>query len=104
MRKQEYLESIFSLNLTWREVLEERKLQREREIRAKFNMSIEEYLEFATNTINEKKAKLESFRPKLAEGAVKVQKMTKLLWTVTNCLFVIGGMIGKLNLSNLFGF
>lgn len=95
LRKQEYLESIFSLNVTWREQLEARRQEREREVRLKFNMSIEEYLEYATNTLNEKKAKLESFRPKLAEGEKKVNKVTKLLWTVTNCLFVIGGMIGE---------
>ena len=33
-------------------------------------------------------------RPKLAEGRIKVKKFTEILWTFTNCLFVIGGMTG----------
>ena len=33
-------------------------------------------------------------RPKLAEGRLKVKKVTEILWTLTNCLFVIGGMTG----------
>ena len=65
-----------------------------KEVREKFNMTIEEYLEYATKTLNEKKAKLESVRPLLDDGEKKVNKFTKVLWTITNCLFVIGGMIG----------
>lgn len=51
-------------------------------------------MEFAQKTLAEKKAKLEQFRPKLAEGEVKVNKVVKFSWTAINCLFVIGGMIG----------
>lgn len=93
-RKEEYLEAIFSMNLTWIESLKKRREEREKDIRERFNMTIEGYLEYATKTLEEKKAKLESFRPKLAEGEQKVNRATKMLWTITNCLFVIGGMIG----------
>lgn len=33
-------------------------------------------------------------RPKLAEGKKKVDNATQVLWTFTNCLFVIGSMLG----------
>lgn len=92
--KQEYLESIFSLNTTYRDELEQRRQQREKQVREKYNMTIEEYLENATRTLAEKKEQLESYRPLLADGEKKVNRATKFLWTLTNCLFVIGAMIG----------
>lgn len=93
-RKQEYFESFFSLNVTHREILEQRRQQREKEILEKFNMTIEQYLENATKTIAENKIILESYRSKLVDGEKKVNRATKMLWTLTNCLFVIGGIIG----------
>ena len=93
-RKEEFFEAMFSTNLTWIEGLKKRREEREKDIRERFNMTIEQYLEYATKTLEEKKAKLESFRPKLAEGKIRVEKATNMLWTLTNCLFVIGGMIG----------
>lgn len=94
IRKQEYLESLFSLNETLINFIRERKEKKEKEVREKFNMSIEEYLEFGAKKLEEKKALLESYRGRLADAGKKVDRLVDMIWTGINCLFVVGGMIG----------
>ena len=43
----------------------------------------------------DRKAKLEEKRPLLEAGALKVDKVTDILWTLVHGLFVLGGMIGS---------
>ena len=43
----------------------------------------------------DRKVKLEEKRSLLEAGTVKVDKMTDILWTLVNGLFVFGGMIGS---------
>lgn len=93
-RKEEYMKAFEMQDYEKLEELETQRQIRERQVMETCKMGIEDCLKNATETINEKKARLEAFRPKLAEGEEKVNKATKLLWTVTNCLFVVGGMIG----------
>jgi uncharacterized membrane protein YeaQ/YmgE (transglycosylase-associated protein family) len=56
-------------------------------------MNIEK-LEEGRISLSNASIRLEEGRIKLEAGAVKVEGFKKLMWTVTNVLFVIGGMIG----------
>lgn len=95
-KKADFLEAKFSLNVTWQNVLIASREAKEKEIRENFNMTIDEYLQNRTKILEQKKAELESHRAKAVEGEPKVRKLTTYLWAFTNCLFVIGGMIGKI--------
>ena len=74
--------------------IEAERANRSKEIREKHNMTIDEYLVYANKTLYRKRLELESYRQPLADGLIKVNRVTKILWTFTNCLFVVGGMIG----------
>ena len=83
------------------EAIRRRKQQRKdernrriKQIREQHNMTIDEYLVYANQTLRRKRLELESYIQPLADGLIKVNRVTKILWTFTNCLFVVGGMIG----------
>jgi uncharacterized membrane protein YeaQ/YmgE (transglycosylase-associated protein family) len=96
VRKQEYFESLFSFDFEHREMIQKRKEAKEKEIREKFNMTVEDYLNSLKTKLAEKKALLESYRPKLADGEKRVDKATGFFWVILNCSFTVGGMIGTL--------
>lgn len=94
LRKEQYRVS----NSSWRKTLEARYRDRQNEMRQKYNMTIEEYLEYAMKTLREKRTKLDGiYRPKLLKADAKVNDITNLLWIILNCLFILGGIIGSLN-------
>ena len=76
------------------EKLERNRQEKAKYYREKFNMTIDEYIADRNKTFYEKKEKLEFYRGKLGEAGQKVQKATDIVWTILNCLFVVGGMIG----------
>jgi hypothetical protein len=92
--KEKFIQSRFSTNLTEIQEVNENRIKKTKEIRDRFNMTVEESLEYATNKIAEKKLELESHRPRLVDGKKKVDKFTEWIWTIVNCLFVVGGMVG----------
>ena len=95
--KEEYLDALFSMNMTRINIMKAKRKAREEEIQQKFNMTIDEYLKNMTDILEQKKAELESHRPRLNAGEAKVKAVSRVIWALTNCLFVIGGMIGKYN-------
>lgn len=94
-RKEQHIMSLFSLDLNYRQELENRKLAKEKEIRDKHNMTIDEYFNSLTETLKNKKILLETYRLKLRDYHEKVNKENHVIWTLTNCLFVVGCMIGS---------
>ncbi len=72
----------------------DKKKMKEQEIFSRYNMTIDEYLRYINNTLILKRATLEEYRIKLKEDKSKVISQTKLIWTLINCAFVAGGMIG----------
>ena len=76
-----------------------KKIEAEREKKAKLykdehNATIDEFIEFAKNKLIYKRKLLEENRIKLADATKKVNFVTGLVWTILNCMFVVGGMIG----------
>ncbi len=56
--------------------------------------SMDELLNNLTKRLEDKKAFLELNRVKLDAGRQKVDNVNDIVWTITNALFVVGGMIG----------
>lgn len=62
---------------------------------ARFKLNVaNKTLTNATNLLREGKMKLDDGQRKIEEGPKKIEFFRDLLWTITNCLFVVGGMIG----------
>ena len=93
-KKSDYLFCSMTWDFECTERIKQERDNRSREIKAKYNMTIEEFLEQSNKTLTEKRARLESFRTPLKNGLLRVNRAVNLLWTITNCLFVVGGMIG----------
>ena len=65
--KMEYISAFFSFNTTWQQEVAKRKKDREDELRAKYNLTLEEFftpenLAKLNKTIADKRAQLEAFR------------------------------------------
>jgi hypothetical protein len=76
----------------------ERLIQYNLRLNANFT-SMEEVMKKLNETLQGKKTILESKRFLLSNGTEKVKKINEFIWTFTNSLFVIGGMIGALTVS-----
>ena len=72
----------------------DKKKMKEQEIYSRYNMTIDQYLSFINQTLIMKRVTLEEYRIKLKEDQVRVSSQTKLIWTLINCAFVAGGMLG----------
>jgi hypothetical protein len=72
----------------------DKKKMKEQEIYSRYNMTIDQYLSFINKTLIMKRATLEEYRIKLKEDKIRVISQTKLIWTLINCAFVVGGMLG----------
>ena len=59
--------------------------------------SMDDVLDNRTKLLEEKKALLDDYRVKLTAAKNKIDNITDIIWTVTNALFVLGGMIGALS-------
>jgi MFS family permease len=76
-----------------------KKIEAERENKTKIlkdlhNATIDEFIEFAKNKLIYKRKLLEENRILLADATKKVNFVTGLIWTILNCIFVVGGMLG----------
>jgi len=110
-RKSKYVECKMPIygNETCVQIMDKERANRLAEIQEKERKnnntkvdSIDQYLyEILPKRLEEGKKKLEFYRGLLNEGRMKVDRVTNYLWTVLNCLFVIGGMFGAL-ISRLF--
>lgn len=65
--KIEYIEAMLSLNVTWMEIVQKRKREKEEYFKAKYNMTLDEFfapqnIERLNQTIKEKRDLLESYR------------------------------------------
>lgn len=94
LKKEDYIYSQFSADEEYKKEIEKRKLEKEDEIKAKYNMSIHEYFARLTKKLAQSKQLLESNKQELVEAEKKVIKQTEIIWTILNSLFVVGGMLG----------
>lgn len=115
-RRDNYLDVMFSFDEEKIRQAKEFKAKKEKEIREKYNLSVEEFLTVARKKINEGKiklaegrtkladakikiangtAKLDFFRPKIVEGRKKIDIVSDIMWSFFNVLFIVGGMIGS---------
>ena len=63
-------------------------------------------LENASSLLTAGKIKLDEGKQKLGEGPAKINSGRDILWTITNVLFVLGGMIGAIcskSFADFFG-
>ncbi len=74
--------------------IEDYRDQRSADIMKRYNKTPDEYLAYANATLIEKRALLESKRPLLTAGEIRVNRVVDIVWTVINCLFVVGGIVG----------
>jgi len=93
-KKSDYIFCSMRWDFECTERIEAERANRSKQIKEQHNMTIEEYLVYANQTLRRKRLELESYIQPLADGLIKVNRVTKILWTFTNCLFVVGGMIG----------
>lgn len=95
-------------NETAYDIIYQRALETNLNYTQMYGMTVEEYLKdarFKLNVANktlsnatimlrEGKMKLDDGEKRISEGPGKIAKFRDILWTVTNCLFVLGGMFG----------
>ena len=120
-RRDNYLDVLSGSDAEKIKEAKEYKAKREKEIREKYNTSVENFLITARIKIDEGKIKLEEAEQKLSEanlkisdgkrrlveGRAKLDIMKDVMWAVFNSLFIIGGMIGAFtskHVTDRFGY
>lgn len=114
-RRDNYLDVMFSFDDEKIKAAKEFKAKKEKEIREKYNTTVEIFMEKAREKIDNGKIKLAEARIKLAEGKIKLENGTArlnaarpllaagrkkldivadIMWAFFNVMFIIGGMIG----------
>ncbi|CAF0876174.1 unnamed protein product [Brachionus calyciflorus] len=95
-RQVEYLETYYNNDEEKRARMDKEKAEKEELIRQKYNksMTVDELFEYLKVVLENKTNLLEEKRVLLENGRQRVLKATDYLWIITNCLFVVGGMLG----------
>ncbi|CAF0774995.1 unnamed protein product [Brachionus calyciflorus] len=95
-RQVEYLETYYNNDEEKRARMDKEKAEKEELIRQRYNREMDEddLLEYLKEVLENKTQLLEYNRGLLENGRQRVLKATNYLWIVTNCLFVVGGMLG----------
>jgi len=117
-RRNNYLDILMSMDEEKIREAQEYKKRREEEIRKKYKMSLEDFMDFAEKTINDARDRLEEgekklnasginindiegeykrISEKLKEGRKNLDKLLTILWAITNSLFVFGGIVGAIS-------